>query len=243
MKDFEKFKDLDFIIPSKDSTRIIPRPSAADRALRWLKAAPCRNWSHVSSPDILHRLTWHSFRVFVPDCAYQLGFPRDQRQYLGNWTTETIADIYTRDERHVVEKVWKAVADKMGILKLDNPQAERRVDLNHEDWDDPVDVEAETRRRLDLDDAHTPLAEPSHMAQASEGSFKRRKHTLPSTGNSGWSLISGGQELPPPLGPLRVVAASKKKSSGQFTVRLLKQEGKAIGCGWEPPTTKALDLR
>ena len=86
-------------------------------------------------------LTWHSFRVFVPDYAYQLGFPRDQRQYLGNWTTETTADIYTRDKRNVVEKVWKAVGDKMGILKLDNPAALRRIDLNHEDWDDPIPVQ------------------------------------------------------------------------------------------------------
>ena len=102
MKDLEKFKDLDFIIPSlsKDSTGIIPRPSAADRALRWLKAA---------------------------------------------------------------------------------------------------------------------LTPPS----------------------TGWSLISGGQELPPPLGPLRVVSASKKKSSGQYTVH---PHTEAVGCGWEPPTTKALDL-
>ena len=244
MKDLDKFKDLDYIIPtlSKDSTGIIPRPSAADRALRWLKAALHRNWSTVSSPDILHKLTWHSFRVFVPDCAYQLGFPRDQRQYLGNWTTETTADIYTRDKRNVVEKVWKAVGDKMGILKLDNPQAERRIDLNHEDWDDVVDVEDEPRRQLNLDDLDTPMAEPSQMAEASEGTFKRRKHTPPSTGNSSWSLISGGQELPPPLGPLRVVSASKKKSSGQYTVHLFTQEGKAVGCGWEPPATKALDL-
>ena len=39
-----------------------------------------------------------------------------------------------------------------------------------------------------------------------------------------------------------MVSASKKKSSGQYTVHLLTQEGKAVGCGWEPPTTKALDL-
>ena len=51
MKDLEKFKDLDYIIPtlSKDSTGIIPRPSAADRALRWLKAALHRNWSARTS--------------------------------------------------------------------------------------------------------------------------------------------------------------------------------------------------
>ena len=134
MRDLEKFQGIDYMIPtlSKDSTRVIAQPSAADRALRWLKAALHRHWGTTTDPSILANLTWHSFRVFVPDCAYQLGFPRDQRQYLGNWTTETTADIYTRDKRNVVEKVWKAVGDKMGILKLDNPTALRRIDLNHE---------------------------------------------------------------------------------------------------------------
>jgi len=69
MKELEKFKGVDYMIPtlSKDSTGVIARPSAADRALR--------NWG-TSDPSLLANLTWHSFRVFVPDCAYQLGFPR-----------------------------------------------------------------------------------------------------------------------------------------------------------------------
>ena len=61
------------------------------------------------------------FKVFVPDCAYQLGFPRDQHQYLGNWTTETTADIYTRDKRNVVEKVWKAVGGQDGYPLAGQP--------------------------------------------------------------------------------------------------------------------------
>ena len=61
------------------------------------------------------------FKVFVPDCAYQLGFPRDQRQYLGNWTTGTTADIYTRDKRNVVEKVWKAVGGQDGYPQAGQP--------------------------------------------------------------------------------------------------------------------------
>jgi len=47
--------------------------------------------------------------------------PRDQRQYLGNWTTEITADIYTREKRKVVQRAWTEVADKLG--KLDLPGA------------------------------------------------------------------------------------------------------------------------
>ena len=56
--------------------------------------------------DLVTPLTWHSFRVFIPDCAYQLGIPRAQRQYLGNWQTESTADIYTREKRNVVVDIW-----------------------------------------------------------------------------------------------------------------------------------------
>ena len=177
MRDLEKFKGIDYMIPtlSKDSTGVIARPSAADGALRWLKAALHRHWGATVDPSILANLTWHSFRVFVPDCAYQLGFPRDQRQYLGNWTTETTADIYTRDKRNVVEKVWKAVGDKMCILKLDNPTALRRIDLNHEDWDDPIPVQDDVRRELDMEVLDTPDHPREDAAMTGSHSNKRRR--------------------------------------------------------------------
>eukprot|EP00435_Cladocopium_sp_Y103_P060109 s690_g21.t2 len=235
MGTLETFKGVDYIIPtvSKDYTGVLARPSAADRALRWLKAALHRHGG--VDPAHLNKLTWHSFRVFVPDCAYQLGFPRDQRQYLGNWTTETTADIYTRDKKNVVEKVWKAVRDKMGILKLDEPNQARRIDLNHEDWDDP-DMEMPLARALNLD----TIDLVQEGAQPPEPKLKKRRSPL-SVGS--WEAISEGRPLPPPLGPLRVVAATKKARGSQtFKVHLLTQEGRAIGCGWEPPATKALDL-
>ena len=77
------------------------------------------------------------------------------------------------------------------------------------------------------------------------GSHSNKRRRTPTTAGSlgTWQLIRDDQQLPPPLGPLRVVSSSKKsRATNQYTVHLLTQEGKAVGCGWEPPSTKALDL-
>jgi hypothetical protein len=82
---------------------------------------------------MFRHLSWHSFRVFIPDGAYQLGMPRDQRQYLGNWTTENIADIFTREKRKVVQRAWPEVADKLGNLDLTGGKTVP-ADLDHQHW-------------------------------------------------------------------------------------------------------------
>ena len=77
------------------------------------------------------------------------------------------------------------------------------------------------------------------------GSHSNKRRRTPTTAGSlgTWQLIWDDQQLPPPLGPLRVVSPSKKsRATNQYSVHLLTQEGKAVGCGWEPPSTKALDL-
>lgn len=244
MKTLPHFQEADYLIPtiSKDYTGLIARPCTADRALRWLKAALHR---HGGLPTAaIGSLTWHSFRVFIPDCAYQLGFPRDQRQYLGNWTTESTADIYTREKRNVVERVWKSVADRTGYLRMDDPTRQVRVDLNHEDWQDDsamkiledMPSEGPTPRRLfnvayrddDEEDASDRGRAAMRLMAAHSGA----------SNSSGFSLVQD-----PPKEELRVVAATRKsRCSGTFTVHLLGVDGKAVGCGWEPPTTKALDL-
>ena len=126
----DNFRDMDYLIPtiSSDFTGLIPRPGPADRTLRWLKDALHRQGALETST--FRQLSWHSFRVFIPDWAYQLGMPRDQRQYLGNWTMESIADIYTREKRKVVQRAWIEVADKLG--KLDFKAVP--IDLQHQHW-------------------------------------------------------------------------------------------------------------
>ena len=131
----EAFVDSDYLIPtlSKDGLGLIPRPSSPDRALRCLKAALGRRG--LRGPQV-ENLSWHSFQVFIPDCAFQLHIPRDQRQYLGNWTTESTADIYTREKRNVVTRVWEEAASKLTSLNLGGARMVRE-DLNHPDWADP----------------------------------------------------------------------------------------------------------
>ena len=108
LSSLERFQDMDYLIPtlSKDFQGVIPRPSTSDRGLRWLKEALVRQGV---DQDLVTPLTWHSFRVFIPDCAYQLGIPRAQRQYLGNWQTESTADIYTREKRNVVVDICQGL--------------------------------------------------------------------------------------------------------------------------------------
>ena len=111
------FEESDYLIPtiSKDGMGSIARPGQADRTLRWLKDALGRRGV---PPELFQDLTWHSFRVFIPDCAFQLGISRDQRRYLGNWMTESTADVYTREKRNVVVKVWHEVANNLSEISM-----------------------------------------------------------------------------------------------------------------------------
>ena len=161
MHALEAFVNSDYLIPtlSKDGLGLIPRPSSPDRALRWLKAALGRRGLQGHQVD---KLSWHSFRVFIPDCAFQLRIPRDQRQYLGNWTTESTADIYTREKRNVVTRVWEEVALKLPSLNLGGARLVRE-DLDHPDWEDPMVVT--------IDDAGTgqPSTPPGNAHQTGAG--------------------------------------------------------------------------
>ena len=240
MKTLDNFKEADYLIPtvSKDYTGLIARPCTADRALRWLKAALHRHGG--VPPELFNHLSWHSFRVFIPDCAYQLGFPRDQRQYIGNWTTESTADIYTREKRNVVERIWKEVADKSGFIRMDDPNKEVRIDLAHPDWDDaPVDL-----TDWELAEASSPSlgTPPCRRLFKGSGDDDSGGSSLfpdqPSrTASSPWHIFEDNSQ------DLRVVAATRQsRSTKTFTIHLLDKSGRAVGCGWDPPPTKALDL-
>lgn len=123
----------DYLTPtiSRGSHGIIPRPSSHSRALRWLKEA----LYSVHPSDELSSLTWHSTRVFMPDWAFQAQIPKEQRRYLGNWTSTEVADVYTRDKRNVVCNVWMKVCSQMGSMNFTG-QRVARIDLSHPDFDD-----------------------------------------------------------------------------------------------------------
>ena len=68
-----------------------------------------------------------------PGLRFPDGDPPERRMYLGNWLTESTADVYVREKRNVVVEIWGQVAQKVPNLNL-----ERREDLNHPDWADPL---------------------------------------------------------------------------------------------------------
>ena len=87
--------------------------------------------------DLWIDLTWHSFRVFMPGCAFQAQIPREFRQYLGNWMAESTADVYTRAKRNVVCSIWEQVTSCMDKLYTKGYRA-AKIDLVH---DDPQDAQ------------------------------------------------------------------------------------------------------
>ena len=73
----EEFREMDYLIPTinKDRTGFIPRPGTPDRSLRWLKDALVKQGAPVKD---VAELSWYSFRVFMPDWAFQAHIPRVQ---------------------------------------------------------------------------------------------------------------------------------------------------------------------
>ena len=254
LSSLERFQDMDYLIPtlSKDFQGVIPRPSTSDRGLRWLKEALVRQGV---DQDLVTPLTWHSFRVFIPDCAYQLGIPRAQRQYLGNWQTESTADIYTREKRNVVVDIWSKVLGKIQEVNL-QPGRTVREDLAHPDWDDkPLDKPGDTESANDSNgfelvqsDAETGLIEseggPS-SASTQHTSASRRTRAMAKSPELLKPLFQEifADEVAPPVGPLVVVASLRKTGNPpKRKLHLLDRDGRAVGCGWFPDLTKVSSM-
>ena len=132
-------------------------------------------------------------------------------------------------------EIWGQVAQKVPNLNL-GPGRERREDLNHPDWADPLPPPA-----VEITDAG-PDSRTDQTEREGEAS-----PTLPSGSapTRSWSLVEQGPEDTPvkakdlfpttPDFPLRVVAAVKRTgNAGQSRIHLLNDEGTAVGCGWRP---------
>ena len=254
LSSLERFQDMDYLIPtlSKDFQGVIPRPSTSDRGLRWLKEALVRQGV---DQDLVTPLTWHSFRVFIPDCAYQLGIPRAQRQYLGNWQTESTADIYTREKRNVVVDIWSKVLGKIQEVDL-QPGRMVREDLAHPDWDDkPLDKPGDTESVVDSNgfelvqsDAETGLIESEggpNSASTQHTSSSRRTRAAAKSSELLRPLFQEifADEVAPPVGPLIVVASLRKTGNPpKRKLHLLDRDGRAVGCGWSPDLTKVSSM-
>ena len=102
-----------------------------------------------------------------------------------------------------------------------------RVDLGHEDWEDKVECPASPKAL-----------------------FKEVPDTPPS--NASWDVIPANKpaitkmaadEVPPPRGPLTVVATTARKGPTKaYSMHLLDTDGVTVGCGWRPGPLKISEL-
>ena len=233
------FEESDYLIPtiSKDGMGFIARPGQADRTLRWLKDALGRRGV---PPELFQDLTWHSFRVFIPDCAFQLGISRDQRRYLGNWMTESTADVYTREKRNVVVKVWHEVANNLS-----------EEDLSHADWEglplaEPSPAKKSVKDSLfseSMEEDFTVISPPKDQSppvlEEDDAGEIQEVPPLPEEQDSTIPSKTPADKLGPPHGPLRVVASSRKSGpTGTYKIHLLTVDHRQWDVDGSPPHWK-----
>ncbi|CAE6949120.1 GIP [Symbiodinium sp. CCMP2592] len=122
----------DYLLPVPDRDRLdfTRAPCDNSRALRWLRALLSMKGAVIAEEEV-KMMTLSSFRVFMPNLAFQMGVPREQRRYLGRWQGDSMADVYTREHRSVVLSIWKEVLSKP------QPNAEDGVQFVPEDLDAP----------------------------------------------------------------------------------------------------------
>ena len=196
-------------------------------------ASRTTKWTNfLGTPSGFSYLTVHS------------NIPRDQRQYLGNWTTESTADIYTREKRNVVTRVWEEVANKLPSLNLGGARLVRE-DLDHPDWEDPMVVT--------IDDAgagqpSTPPGTAPHAEAGEPGDSPPERPLRPTPESTGsWDLVEKGKvpadSVADSTGPWRVISTTMRRKGAQiFKVHLLDTHGRTIGCGWTPNLARVTEL-
>jgi len=220
LTDHPTLGDMDYLLPTigRDSSGIIQRPGSYERCLKWFRSSLI---TIGISGEKANSISWHSCRVFIPHWAFQVGISKDQRQYLGNWSNESTADVYTREKRNVVSKIWSYVMEH--IPKKSTEEELRpdggtyaRVDLHHEDY---------------LPGANGPDTVPRTDTGGSWNMITEVDSEQPNSAQAASPSISPCDKVGPPRGPLTIVG---RKLSRSVKLHLLDVDRKAIGCGWRP---------
>ena len=71
----------------------------------------------VKAWDAIKRTTASAPRVFAPEFANKAGIPQQERAYLGRWSEESMADVYTRDQRRAVLASWEKVEVEKHLMR------------------------------------------------------------------------------------------------------------------------------
>lgn len=129
-----------------------------------------------------------------------------------------------------------------------NPGKEVRADFSHEDWDDkPEPVEwasphgSGSFQLISDEEQAGGLPTESQSGGSEPPSIPRQVEPTKAANPPVKALFDDvpADEVPPPLGPLVVVASIRKTGNPpKRKLHLLDREGKAVGCGWTPDLAK-----
>ena len=253
LRDHPSFKDADFLFPAftKNFDSFIPRPCGYSAGSSCMKEALRR----VGVPRaLLEKISLHGWRALINEWGFQLLIDKSLRKYLGNWQNEDTSEVYTREKREVISKIWNIIFSKREELRT--CPASVRLDFEHPDWSDEsakqvhlcreaVKLSDSPLKGLPFREAHAPVIPD---AEASGSGEVREKKTAPPT----FPVEVAGQAdpdvVPAPIGPLQVysgVALSgvlRLHKVHLFTNPRTALTFKGVGCGWTPLPYKVEQL-
>ena len=102
----------DYLLPQPDKAfaTLIPRPCQYQTALKWLRHILSTNGS---DDETTSAITLHSLRLWAAETAFLANIDRDKRRYIGQWSHESTADVYTRDHRTMITSIWTEMTSKL----------------------------------------------------------------------------------------------------------------------------------
>ena len=92
--------------PTADQQGFQPSPCSRGHALSWLRALLVVGGL---SKEEAGTFSLASLRVPLPDMAYFVGIPAEQRKHIGQWAHAATASIYRRPHRAVIEKITDTI--------------------------------------------------------------------------------------------------------------------------------------
>ena len=151
----------------------------------------------------------------MPDMEYQAGISAQDRQALGRWTSTSMADTYSREQRNTVLRIWRQVTGDLDFLSTYVPIDPQEP--THTEDDQPATKSTDSRGSTGSWEMVPPTGPKRHKQQ-----------------NNPTTLVAETHHLP--RGPYRIVA-----NSNNARVHALDVADKTV-CGWRPRQLQLTDV-
>ena len=91
--------------------------STADTSEIWGTTEVGTKPQQLTAAQVIIRFTLAAMRVFMAEWAYKAGVPRGIRKDIGRWSQEKTSEVYTREHRHNIKKIWDFCVPKRHLME------------------------------------------------------------------------------------------------------------------------------